>query len=471
MELHPFLEGDQRPSPRWWYVLSTTGDSPSMRVGHSATFVPGESVGESGRVFIIGGANPSQVFDEVWTLDLTTRAWDTVECPGFRGRYEHAAFRVGNHSTKIFIFGGATQEGCLNDVQSMDVSTGTWVDVEVSGTPPAPRTHRSAAVVGSKVYFFSGGHCGSEPVADRSVHCLDTETWAWTALTPKGNAPKARHGHLMVAATAAQPCQTASNAERTCKPSSDDRVRPSTKKDSRNGVSAEGSGSGSSSARIYVHGGMSGATFFDDLHVLDVERCTWSLVRKKRTSPSPRAAHDGLIHNNQLVIFGGMSQEKALDDAHQFNPEGNSWTKLEFDGPAPPNRLDFAMCAIQLSVPAMSAASMSDAQLELTGASSSTKEVLERELKPGSASSRDSFSDSASVDEALFTLDKGDTTQEQGQKANHNHSAILLSREATHPTEEEQEASYENIDLLFIHGGMDTEGEIFDDTLVLALTS
>ncbi|RUS84867.1 hypothetical protein EGW08_007408, partial [Elysia chlorotica] len=427
MELHPFLEADQRPAPRWWYVLTTVGDSPSMRVGHSATFVPGQNSGESDRVILVGGANPSQIFNEVWVLDLKTRSWDTLECPGFRGRYEHAAFMVDNCPGKLFVFGGATQEGCLNDVQSMDTATGVWTDIEVSGICPAPRTHRSAAVVGSKVYFFSGGHCGSEPVADRAVHCLDTESWSWTALTPKGNAPKPRHGHLMVSAVP-----------------------------------------NNNNARIYMHGGMSGSIFFDDLHVLDVDRCSWNLVRKKRTSPSSRAAHDGLIDQNQLLVFGGMNQEGALDDAYRFNPEGNSWTKLEFEGPAPPNRLDFAMCTIRLRVPTLSASLAAEGESELTGACANTKEILERELKPGSASSRSSFSDSDVGDEAVFPIEPADSAQAQGHQAKQrDHSG-----ETTQPAGDDSElAATEDMRLIFIHGGMDTEGEIFDDTLVLAMPS
>ena len=61
MELHPFLESDIRPAPKWWYVMSGAGESPTMRVGHSATFVPGLHDGEHGKVLIVGGANPSQV--------------------------------------------------------------------------------------------------------------------------------------------------------------------------------------------------------------------------------------------------------------------------------------------------------------------------------------------------------------------------------------------------------------------------
>lgn len=465
MELHPFLEVDQRPTSRWWYVLSAVGDSPSMRVGHSATFVPGQNAGEHDRVIIVGGANPSQIFDEVWALDLKTRTWDILESPGFRGRYEHATFQVANHPGKLYIFGGATQAGCLNDVQCMDLSTGVWADVEVSGTAPTPRTHRSAAVVGSKVYFFSGGHCGSEPVSDRSVHCLDTEAWAWTALSPKGNSPKPRHGHLMMS-SASSTYDEDLGRDRYHNRCPSDNTKQGSTKDRGNATISGDTVRNKNSNRIYIHGGMSGSTFFDDLHVLDVDQCAWSLVKKKRTTPASRAAHDGIVHQNQMVVFGGMNHEGALDDAHRFNPEGNSWSKLEFEGPAPPNRLDFAMCTIRLSVPVMSAESALGAKSELEGASASTKETLERELKPGSASSRGSFSDTASGDEAVFPLETGDSSQNQGQQAQLKHPG-----DTTQAAGDQPGVSTEDMYLILLHGGMDTEGEIFDDTLVLALSN
>lgn len=273
MELHPVLEKDVCPSPKWWYVLSLSGEGPSMRVGHSATFIPACHADEHDRVFIIGGANPEQVFSEVYVLDLQIRSWDTLEAPGFRGRYEHAAFCVGNHPGKIFVFGGATQSGSLNDVQSLDISSGMWSNVDTSGNPPTPRTHRSSVVIGPKVYFYSGGHSGPDPVGDRRVHCLDTSTMTWTSLAPSGNSPKPRHGHLM--------------------------------------VPANGS--------IYLHGGMAGSTFYDDLFILDLDRSSWTNVKKKKTSPPPRAAHDGVLHNKEIYLFGGMNRAGALDDGFKLN--------------------------------------------------------------------------------------------------------------------------------------------------------
>ncbi|XP_059140080.1 rab9 effector protein with kelch motifs-like [Physella acuta] len=412
MELHPFLDDTIQPSPLWWYVLPIAGDCPSMRVGHSSVFVPALHTDESDKVFVIGGANPGQVFNEVYVLDLKSRKWDTLEATGFRGRYEHAAFYVPNIPGKIFVFGGATQSGSLNDIQALDVSSGLWSDVEVSGTPPSPRTHRSSVVIGSKVYFYSGGHSGPDPVGDRRVHCLDTSTMSWSSLAPNGNSPKPRHGHVMAAVN----------------------------------------------NKIYLHGGMAGSTFYDDLYVLDLVKCEWSLVKKKKTSPPARAAHEAIVHNKELFLFGGMNKSGALDDAYKFNTESNTWTQVKFEGPAPPNRLDFAMCTIRLKFPAHCPQAHPESQL--SGVSTKVKEVLERELKPGSASSRESVSESGSVDEPLFVLEP------EAAPAQCNSTLSAGDEEVKG---QELPVAMEERTLVLINGGMDTEGEIFDDTLVLCL--
>lgn len=75
--------------------------------------------------------------------------------------------------------------------------------------------------------------------------------------------------------------------------------------------------------------------------------------------------------------------------------ETNSWSKLAVEGPTPANRLDFGLCQVKMRVPLTnSATSCEDSGLELNDTSAKAREVLDRELKPGSASSRDSDSGS-----------------------------------------------------------------------------
>ena len=275
MELHPFLELDTRPNAGWWYVMTTAGDCPSLRVGHTAVYVRGKAPGDAGRVYVIGGANPSGPFGEAHVLDLNTRTWDTVDCPGLRPRYEHAAFVPACHPDRIYVFGGANQAGNMNDVQVLDTAAGSWSTLtpSASGAAPSPRTHHTTAAVGDKLIVYSGGHTGADPVGDRQVHCFDASTEAWSVLTVRGDSPKPRHGHAMAAV----------------------------------GV------------KVFLHGGMAGSTFYDDLHVLDLERNTWVSVKRKRTSPCARAAHAMVACGSDVFVFGGMNREGALDDLHKLD--------------------------------------------------------------------------------------------------------------------------------------------------------
>lgn len=68
------------------------------------------------------------------------------------------------------------------------------------------------------------------------------------------------------------------------------------------------------------------------------------------------------------------------------------WTKVELQGPPPACRLDFGMCQVSLF---RSLTQVTDDQ-DLVTQVQQTKEILDRELKPGSASSRDSRQDTGS---------------------------------------------------------------------------
>lgn len=178
MELHPFFEHSfTSPRKNLWYVLATEGDAPSMRVGTSATFMPGKAEDDEGKLFFIGGANPDGTFSEVNVLDLSTMQWDRLDTPSRISRYEHAVstYRPRDNEetspSSIIIFGGAVQSGNLNDVQEFSSSDERWVTVRVTGTPPSKRTQHSMSAFfkDGRLVVFGGGLAGAEPVDDTSV--------------------------------------------------------------------------------------------------------------------------------------------------------------------------------------------------------------------------------------------------------------------------------------------------------------
>ncbi|XP_019643444.1 PREDICTED: rab9 effector protein with kelch motifs-like [Branchiostoma belcheri] len=304
MELHPILELPltDPPAPRMWYVLSPGGGGPSLTVGHTCMYLP--RAGGSGRVVLVGGANPSGPFADTFVLDLDTYTWEKPDWAGLTARYEHTCFTPESQPHKVFVFGGAEQGCNLNNVQVLDTGTGTWTTADVQGTPPSPRTCHYTAHRGDRLYVWGGGKTGAEPVEDRKLHVFDAATLTWSQPQLEGKPPKSRHGHVMVA----------------------------------------------TGNKLYVHGGMSGVTFYDDLYVLNLDTKKWKRLKPKGPVPSARAAHTAVVHGSQVYLFGGMNQEGALDSMHVLNTENLTWRELKPEGPPPGPRLDHAACIIQLSV-------------------------------------------------------------------------------------------------------------------------
>ena len=278
MELHPILESQVCPNPGLWYVLSALGECPGVRVGHTCTYLPGPEGGH-GRVVVIGGANPNGPFAETYVLDLATFSWDRWDIPGLRPRYEHAAFSPSSQPNKIYIFGGADQGGNHSDIQVLDVDRKSWSTLTAAGSPPSARTFHTTASLGDHFYVYSGGHCVSDPVGDRQVHRFDAKTSTWSVLNVRGDAPKPRLGHVMVAV----------------------------------------------GNKILLHGGMSGTTFYDDLHVLDPAVPSWTKVKQKKNHPSGRAAHGAITRGDNVYIFGGMNRNGALDEMFKLDTSESLW--------------------------------------------------------------------------------------------------------------------------------------------------
>lgn len=390
MELHPFLERNMAPNPDLWYVLSAFGDFPSMRVGHSCSYIPGPD-GHGGKVYVIGGANPSGTFAETYCLDLDTFTWDSYDSVRLKPRYEHAAFVPRSQPSKIYIFGGADQGGNNNDIQVFDTTSHTWSVLTAGGTAPSPRTYHTTACVGDRFIVYSGGQSGSDPVGDRQVHCFDASSQEWSTLNIHGESPKPRHGHL---------------------------------------VAAVGN-------KIIVHGGMSGTTFYDDLHVLDIVKKSWTSIKQKKVFPCARAAHGGFVQGSDLYVFGGMNREGALHDMFKldtsehawyysswdilhmsliflsvlyllprlcwtqaspelrsvFLPATMKWSRVTLEGPPPASRLDFACCIVRLAVPIIPPATPE----ELGQTSQQAIEILGQQFRMGSAGSGHSVGSAGST--------------------------------------------------------------------------
>ncbi|XP_012914223.1 rab9 effector protein with kelch motifs isoform X2 [Mustela putorius furo] len=318
MKLLPVLEPGDKPRKATWYTLTPPGESPCARVGHSCSYLPSVGDAKSGKVFIVGGADPHRSFSDVHILDLGTYRWDLAAVEGLLPRYEHASFIPSCAPHTIWVFGGADRSGNRNCLQVLNSETRTWTVPEVTSPLPSPRTfHTSSAAIGNQLYVFGGGERGAQPVQDVKLHVFDANTMTWSQPETLGKPPSPRHGHVMVAA----------------------------------------------GTKLFIHGGLAGDRFYDDLHCIDIKK--------------------------------------------------QHWTLLKFDTFLPPGRLDHSMCVIPWPVRCTS----------------------EKE-------------DSNSVT-LNYDTEKGDSTNKGVTEGGDSH-----------------EESQTDILLCFVFGGMNTEGEIYNDCIV-----
>jgi len=311
--------------PFEWFEIASKSRSPDLRVGHSSTFHSSSS-----NIYLIGGANPSECFADVYSLSLPSKDSETFSWTKLIGedaalrRYEHSAVLSSENHDEIVFFGGANTENNFNDVHVLNISTKT---IE-NRTPKdnklvSPRTHHSSCCIQNGLYIFSGGHQGVKAVDDAELYRFDLgnslfvfesnfkttnllASRSWSCVPAHGSPPEQRHGHCLLSL---------------------------------------------GNRRLYLHGGMDGRTFFSSLYSIDVTENPprWTEHPSSSSQPMARAAHGGVSIENTstLVIFGGLSRNgQALNDTWSWSAENQQWTEIICRS-VPAARLDFAYCLVQ----------------------------------------------------------------------------------------------------------------------------
>lgn len=302
MEFLPVLDPHDKPKEGIWYSLIPRGSSPGVSVGHTCTFCPSEDRGK-GRILIVGGANPSGSFSHSHIINLDNHEWDIPEWEGLDSRYEHCSFMPESCPQSLWLFGGAEQSGNRNCIQNVQLTDGVpcWKKVSVNGKPPSARTyHNNSACLGDRLFVFSGGEAGAEPVSDPKLHVFDTVSSTWSQPETQGKHPSPRHGHIVVAV----------------------------------------------GSKIFIHGGMAGDKFHNDMYSLDTKIMKWEKVQAKGDVPPGVAAHSAVALDKNIYIFGGMTSDGASNSMYRFNTDKKRWIIMKFEGDLPPNRLDHSMCLL-----------------------------------------------------------------------------------------------------------------------------
>ncbi|KAI9656282.1 MAG: Negative regulator of mitotic exit [Bathelium mastoideum] len=150
------LNNLQNPNNRWEVLLPNSTESgmaeglaPAARTNHTM-------VTWNDKLYLFGGTDGINWFNDVWSYDPKTNSWTQQECIGYipAAREGHAAALV---QDVMYIFGGRTEEGVdLGDLAAFRISTRRWYTFQNMGPSPSPRSGHSMTAFGKQVVVLAG---------------------------------------------------------------------------------------------------------------------------------------------------------------------------------------------------------------------------------------------------------------------------------------------------------------------------
>ncbi|KAF8492377.1 hypothetical protein F5888DRAFT_909723 [Russula emetica] len=178
-------------------LLQTSGDVPSPRFGHRAVL--------TGTILLIwGGIMQNDAYDNsLYLLNLVSREWTRIVVngpgPGPGGRFNHTMTLVGS---KLFVFGGRSARGRLNDIWALDLnclrSNPFWESYEPApgNEKPLPRACHVSVTTGDRIIIFGG--YGDPNTKFNDTWSFNISTRKWTELQCTGSIPSPRATHAAV---------------------------------------------------------------------------------------------------------------------------------------------------------------------------------------------------------------------------------------------------------------------------------
>lgn len=135
-----------------WEILLQSDASPSIPAARTNHTV----ITYNDKMYLFGGTNGFEWFNDVWCYDPATNKWSQLDCIGYipSRREGHAAALVDD---VMYIFGGRTEEGTdLGDLAAFRISLRRWYTFQNMGPSPSPRSGHSMTTVGKSIVVLGG---------------------------------------------------------------------------------------------------------------------------------------------------------------------------------------------------------------------------------------------------------------------------------------------------------------------------
>eukprot|EP01134_Creolimax_fragrantissima_P004842 CFRG4842T1 len=187
---------------------------------------------------------------------------------------------------ELYIWGGRSLSNIEDDSTiKYNLDSATWSVIDTFGDVPGGFRSGSVALVYKRTIYIFGGHCVTDSYLN-TLYAFNVDTCAWKLVEAKGVTPNPRDKHAGV-------------------------------------VFGD---------KLYFFGGwgrdLKGSqSWSDELWEYDITRNTWTLVKTKGPTPSPRAAHTmTLVNDGMAYLIGGRSKEGRTNEVHRINLYDMTWS-------------------------------------------------------------------------------------------------------------------------------------------------
>ncbi|POW05233.1 hypothetical protein PSTT_09863, partial [Puccinia striiformis] len=186
-------------STREWTRVKVSGPCPEGRYGHSAAIL-------GSKFYIFGGQTDNGRFmNDLWSFDLHKRTYPSLSLSSLWQMTEYSTTnpipseRTGHtvvtFKDSIYVFGGTDGQYHYNDTWKLDISTGTWRELDCIGYIPLPREGHAATLVDDVMYVLGGRGVDGKDLDDLAAFKISNQRWYM--FQNMGPAPAGRSGHSM----------------------------------------------------------------------------------------------------------------------------------------------------------------------------------------------------------------------------------------------------------------------------------
>ncbi|KAJ1883139.1 hypothetical protein LPJ57_000384 [Coemansia sp. RSA 486] len=244
--------------------------------------------------------------------------WSKRALTGY-AMFPRRGFSATLHDQLLHWFGGKSDSGLNNDLNTMDTTSWEVRRVDAIGSIPSAREGHAATFIGRTMFVFGGQDASGK--YDESLYAYNTGNITWYKVPMRGPPLAGRKGHTTV----------------------------------------------SVGSNLYIFGGTADGYFLNDLASFNVREAAdkgpyWKFDNVAPSSvngdgsalqkmsdplvPPPRAGHSCSVHLDTIFVFGGMDSERCYNDLWEYSLDTHVWRRVTPNGATPPARYGHASAVV-----------------------------------------------------------------------------------------------------------------------------